>query len=90
MKKASVYLSVFLVLFELSLIYHYFMFLVPSYNQKQYAAVPPLDPTKPPTCSLFITQPEAQAFFDKNKGTFPKLYQLDNDHDGKVCENLPL
>ena len=39
-------------------------------------------------CSNFITQREAQAFFEVNGGPDSDPHNLDRDKDGKVCESL--
>lgn len=89
MSRFSHYISVFLVLFEIVLVYYYFVYLVPIHNNREYIEFPTVSKDSTPTCNLFITQNEAQIYFDKNKATLPKLFQLDRDHDGKVCEGLP-
>ena len=40
-------------------------------------------------CEDFVTQPEAQTFFDKVGGTKYDVNRLDGDKDGTACESLP-
>ena len=88
MRILSALLSIFLVLFEISLIYFYFSYLVPFYNNKNYIETPIVNASNP-TCDSFITRSEAQQFYLEHKDTLKTLSQLDHDGDGKVCENLP-
>jgi hypothetical protein len=81
-------LTVFLILFEISLFFYYYRYLVPAYNAKEYTEKPIIDPAVPANCSIFLTQNEAQSFYRDNAVTH-KLGSLDNDNDGIVCENLP-
>lgn len=42
------------------------------------------------SCRYFVTQPEAQAYFDYNGGNSnPMVAMLDGDKDGLACEYLP-
>ncbi|MFM9105342.1 MAG: hypothetical protein ACKOWF_01425 [Chloroflexota bacterium] len=42
------------------------------------------------SCKYFVTQPEAQAYFDYNGGNSnPMVAMLDGDKDGLACEYLP-
>ena len=74
---------------EASLIVFYFFILVPAYNEKEYIEFPSVDPNKTPNCGLFITQNEAQQYYNNNYKGMKSLSALDRDHDGKVCESLP-
>jgi len=40
-------------------------------------------------CDDFLTQVEAQSFFEKVGGENNDLYGLDGDKDGQACESLP-
>lgn len=40
-------------------------------------------------CSNFVTQADAQQFFDNNGGINGQYAALDKDKDGVVCEGLP-
>lgn len=88
MSKVQKGIAILLVLLEATLTLFYFLVLAPSYNHRDYVEFPTIDPQKAPTCSLFITRNEAQEFYNLNKVKMPSLLQLDNDHDGKVCENI--
>lgn len=41
-------------------------------------------------CSAFTTQPQAQAVFNAAGGPQLDPYGLDEDRNGKACENLPV
>jgi len=76
------------VVFEIFLIGFYFLVLLPSYNQAEYET-PTLSEGSIPKCSMFVTQKEAQRFFNRFSNSIDNIDQLDNDRDGQVCENLP-
>jgi hypothetical protein len=40
-------------------------------------------------CDDFLTQPDAQSFFNKVGGAGNDLNRLDGDKDGQACESLP-
>lgn len=40
-------------------------------------------------CADFMTQQEAQVFFVAHGGSVVDVHDLDRDHDGIACENLP-
>ncbi len=40
-------------------------------------------------CDNFVTQTDAQQFFDNNGGISGRYASLDKDKDGVVCEGLP-
>lgn len=40
-------------------------------------------------CDDFVTQPEAQKFFQKMGGVSKDIYGLDGNNDGQACESLP-
>lgn len=88
MRKLSTLTSVFLILFELGLIYFYFSYLSPLYHHKNYIETPVVN-SADPTCGSFITRSEAQQFYNDNKDLLKTLSRLDHDNDGQVCENLP-
>lgn len=88
MGRLGVVITIFLVVFELALFLYYYKFLVPAYNLKEYTEKPVVDPSTGATCSIFLTQNEAQSFYLKNSSTI-NLGALDHDKDGVVCENLP-
>lgn len=81
-------MSLFLILFELSLILMYFSYLKPLYNHKNYIETAKVNASDP-NCDSFITHSEAQQFYEDNKEIIKTLERLDHDNDGKVCENLP-
>lgn len=80
---------VILPLFELILIFIYFFVLIPQFDAIAYLPIPSSDPKKISTCDNFVTQAEAQNYFEANKAINKSLLTLDRDHDGKVCEQLP-
>ncbi len=88
MKYLSIATIIVTICFEIVLLYYYFFVLLPSYNKIGYNK-PELEDGASPTCSLFITQSEAQEFYILYKESIENAEQLDNDDDGKVCENLP-
>lgn len=88
MKFLSGGVAVVTFLAELCLAIYYFFALVPSYNKHRFVK-PTLSDGDSPTCSLFITQSEAQEFYVLYKYSISDSKQLDNDKDGLVCENLP-
>ncbi len=50
---------------------------------------PQITPGTLVTCKNFLTQKDAQDFFNANGGPKVDKYNLDGDKDGKVCESLP-
>ena len=88
MGKFTLFITLFLVLFEISLLAFYYQYLVPLYNLREYSEKPVIASQNDVNCSLFITQNEAQSFYLQYNGEY-KLGSLDNDNDGVVCENLP-
>ncbi len=88
MKYLSAVTIIFTFLLEIGLIAYYFLALLPDYNKNSYV-MPRIEEGASPTCSLFATQNEAQAFYAYYKDSIRNSAQLDHDDDGKVCENLP-
>ena len=76
------------LLLEALLIFYYFNNLLPAYNLTQYKQ-PNVAPGNNPSCSLFVTQIEAQNYYTNNKDKIASISSLDHDKDGIVCENLP-
>lgn len=83
-KKFTIILTISL---EVVLVVYYFTVLVPNYNNILFQT-PNLVAGETPTCKLFITQNEAQQFYDRYKNTIKNAGSLDNDHDGRACEDL--
>lgn len=61
-------------------------------NSLEYVKIrkyPNINPGTNVTCKNFLTQKDAQDFFNANGGPGIDKYNLDGDKDGEVCESLP-
>ncbi len=88
MKKYSVPFGIGLVIVELFLISIYFLKVLPTYNNAPYEEAI-IENEKNPVCSIFVSQKEAQSYFNNHKNENKRLTALDHDGDGIACENLP-
>lgn len=76
-----------LFIVEFLLIIYYLIYLVPNYNNILFDE-PKLEGGSVPRCDMFVTQKEAQLFYNHYKESTTKIDNLDKDKDGIVCEDL--